>query len=120
MTIRESVLSWRFSETDEISVRRFLCALPPILRSDWAATYARLAGPSATLITLQFPLDGDREGGPPYSVSEKLYEELLGDSWVKVWGRDVMEDESRSSADVGQTSPEHTRQKIAVWKRKGI
>jgi hypothetical protein len=67
---------------------------------------------------LQFPLDDDREGGPPYSVSENLYEELLGDTWVKVWGRDVMEKESRKSSDIEKKSTEHTRQKIAVWKKK--
>jgi hypothetical protein len=95
----------------------FLCALPPILRQDWAAAYTRLSSPSALLITLQFPLDGDRDGGPPYSVSEQLYQELLGDAWERVWGRQVAEDERRQQT--GSQEPERIgRERIAIWRRK--
>lgn len=96
---------------------RFLCALPPVLRQDWAAAYARLSSPSALLITLQYPLDGDREGGPPYSVSEELYEELLGDAWERLWGRPVAEDERRRKMTAPDMEP-IGRERIAIWRRR--
>jgi hypothetical protein len=37
------------------------------------------------LLTLMFPIDGDREGGPPYSVSPELYDSLLGDNFERVY-----------------------------------
>ena len=55
----------------------FFCAIPPRLRARWAERYAELIGPGGVLITLQWPLDGDRQGGPPYSVSPQIYDELL-------------------------------------------
>ena len=55
----------------------FLCAIPPRLRSRWAERYAELIRPGGVLITLQWPLDGDRQGGPPYSLSPKIYDDLL-------------------------------------------
>ena len=33
------------------------------------------------LLALVFPIDGDRQGGPPYSLSPELYEPLLSDNF---------------------------------------
>ncbi len=52
----------------------FFCALPPELRTRWAARMAQLVSPSdGVLVTLIFPI-GDHAGGPPYAVSPALYE----------------------------------------------
>ena len=102
-----------------------MCALPPTLRNSWASTYARLSHPGSTLITLQFPLNDEGETGPPYSLSEKLYEELLGEHWEYVWGREVREDESRAMAGpegqgvgVDVNRFRKGRERVAIWKRK--
>lgn len=47
---------------------RFLCAMEPRLRPDWAARYANIINKDGVLITLMFPLD-DHEGGPPFALS---------------------------------------------------
>ncbi|KAI9269799.1 S-adenosyl-L-methionine-dependent methyltransferase [Sporodiniella umbellata] len=49
----------------------FLCALPPVLRSDWALRYAELIEKGGVLITLMYPLE-EKEGGPPFSLSEDM------------------------------------------------
>lgn len=59
----------------------FLCAIPPSLRTKWAARYAELIRPGGVLVALQFPLDGDRAGGPPYSLSPEIYNDLLLDKF---------------------------------------
>ncbi|ORZ17892.1 S-adenosyl-L-methionine-dependent methyltransferase [Absidia repens] len=48
-----------------------LCALPPILREDWAARYAEIIKPGGVLICLMFPLV-EKEGGPPYALTVQL------------------------------------------------
>ena len=62
----------------------FFCAIPPALRPDWGKKMNELVKPGGYLITLAFPLDGDRPGGPPYSVSLPAYDEVMGSSWEKV------------------------------------
>ena len=57
--------------------RRFLCALPPEQREDWARGWARLIATGGELVTMMFPVDPEKEGGPPYAVSPELYTELL-------------------------------------------
>ncbi|KAI3481482.1 hypothetical protein L1887_56029 [Cichorium endivia] len=42
----------------------FLCAIPPSLRTAWAETYTRLLAKDAILISLVFPIHGDRPGRP--------------------------------------------------------
>jgi hypothetical protein len=36
------------------------------------------------LIALVFPIDGDRQGGPPYSLSPETYVPLLSDAFEYV------------------------------------
>lgn len=81
---------------------RFLCALPTSQRAQWAARYRELLKPGGKLITLIYPIgqqtslsflprhvtcltpltlflftDGDRPGGPPYSLDPEEVCELL-------------------------------------------
>ncbi|KAG0165598.1 hypothetical protein DFQ28_008533 [Apophysomyces sp. BC1034] len=84
----------------------FLCAMPPTLRPDWAARYAEIIQPDGVLITLMYPLI-EKEGGPPYSVSEQLYHDLLSPNFDLVY-----------IADAVGHGPRVGREKISVWKRK--
>lgn len=78
---------------------------------------ARLSAPGGTLITLQYPLDGpEREGGPPYSLWDGLYHDLLDGDWEMVYQREVPREESRALD--GSGSFKQGREKIAVWKRR--
>jgi hypothetical protein len=96
---------------------RFLCALPPSLRSDWARKMTDLAAPNGTLITLQLPLDGpERTSGPPYSLWDGLYHDLLDKDWEMVYQRDVTQEESRLPSPEGIYKL--GREKIAVWRRR--
>ncbi|GAA6052418.1 hypothetical protein JCM3770_000232 [Rhodotorula araucariae] len=87
----------------------FFCALPPSWRTKWGARYAEVVRPGGILICLAFPLDGNREGGPPYSVSEAAYDVALGDNFEKIYSRhpDKMAD-----------GRERGRDKMLVFKRR--
>jgi len=62
----------------------FFCAIPHELREGWGKQMRDLVKPGGYLITLAFPLDGDRKGGPPYSVNLPAYVAVLGEGWEKV------------------------------------
>ncbi|KAK9895689.1 S-adenosyl-L-methionine-dependent methyltransferase, partial [Cystobasidium minutum MCA 4210] len=85
----------------------FLCALPPSLREAWGKRYAEIIEKDGLLLALMFPIDGDREGGPPYSVSPELYTSLLGDSFDRVYFEKPASSEGRDG-----------REMMSVWKRK--
>ncbi|KAK4047039.1 Proteasome subunit alpha type-2 [Microbotryomycetes sp. JL221] len=86
----------------------FFCAIPHSLRPKWAQRYADVIRQGGLLITLEFPIDGDRPGGPPFSVSEEAYEQVLSPNFDKVY-----------SAKPGQSAEGHEgREMIVVWKRK--
>lgn len=55
----------------------FMCALHPGMRADWAASWARLLRPGATLACLAFPIDPERGTGPPWPVTPQQYKDLL-------------------------------------------
>ncbi|KAL4418915.1 hypothetical protein ABPG77_003705 [Micractinium sp. CCAP 211/92] len=55
----------------------FMCALHPDMRGDWAASWARLLRPGATLACLAFPIDPERGTGPPWPVTPQQYKDLL-------------------------------------------
>lgn len=59
---------------------KFLCALHPSLRHNWAARMAELLAPHrGLLVCLEFPLHKPIEtGGPPWGLTSEVYEELLG------------------------------------------
>ncbi|GAA5898962.1 uncharacterized protein JCM6883_003487 [Sporobolomyces salmoneus] len=86
----------------------FFCAIPPDWRRKWGDRYAELIRTGGVLITLEYPLDGDREGGPPFSVSEEAYEEVLTANFEKVY----------DAVPTKQSEGHENREKIVVWKRK--
>ncbi|KAL7343070.1 thiol methyltransferase 1 [Rhodotorula toruloides] len=65
----------------------FFCALPPLWREKWGNRYAEVVRPGGLLVCLAFPIDGDREGGPPYSVSEEAYDKVLLANFDKVYSK---------------------------------
>ncbi|KAI9218239.1 S-adenosyl-L-methionine-dependent methyltransferase [Blastocladiella britannica] len=64
----------------------FMCALPPSMRSDWAARVAALVRPGGTLVTLMYPIDASRplDEGPPFPVNPDVYRGLLADKFEEV------------------------------------
>ncbi|MBW0471656.1 hypothetical protein O181_011371 [Austropuccinia psidii MF-1] len=55
----------------------FFCAISPSQRLHWAQRYAELINQGGKLITLLYPIDGDRPGGPPFSVDPEDVNILL-------------------------------------------
>ncbi|KAK1921131.1 S-adenosyl-L-methionine-dependent methyltransferase [Papiliotrema laurentii] len=91
----------------------FLCALPPSLRGQWAATFALLArpAPSTRLITLMYPLHPTplpEADHPPYPLSEEEYHRLLDERWELVYCEPVKPEWKRT---VGAPGGE----KVGVW-----
>ncbi|KAI8083102.1 S-adenosyl-L-methionine-dependent methyltransferase, partial [Halteromyces radiatus] len=84
----------------------FFCALPPIMREDWATRYGEIIKQGGILICLMFPIE-EKEGGPPYGVSEQAYKDVLSSNFDLVYLKDAIGHESR----IG-------REKISIWKRK--
>ena len=106
MTIREYgrnrlhiLLLWR--------TRRFFCAIPPELRRDWGKQMTRLTAPYGYLIALVYPIDGHRDGGPPFSVSVDAYDDALGRNWEKVVDK---QPEESFLNHIG-------RERLAIWQR---
>ncbi|BGP54449.1 hypothetical protein JCM8202_001527 [Rhodotorula sphaerocarpa] len=64
----------------------FFCALKPQMRPNWGKRYGEVIRKGGVLICLAFPIDGDREGGPPFSVSEEAYDAALPD-FEKIYSR---------------------------------
>ncbi|PWN23218.1 thiol methyltransferase 1 [Microstroma glucosiphilum] len=97
------------SQYDLIYDYTFFCALPPSLRAKWAKAHANnLKAGEGMLITLCFPMQGDRPGGPPYSVSPELYREhLLPHFDLQYQGVPPGQPESRKGIEA-----------VMLWKRK--
>mmetsp|Transcript_43212 Transcript_43212/g.101625 ORF Transcript_43212/g.101625 Transcript_43212/m.101625 type:complete len:219 (+) Transcript_43212:65-721(+) len=57
----------------------FLCALPPELREQWAATMRRLLKPTGSLLQCVYPIapEKDPNVGPPYPLTIELCKSLL-------------------------------------------
>lgn len=66
-----------------------------------------MANTAGLLLALMFPIDGDREGGPPYSVSPELYDSLLSAHFERVYFEKPTPSEGRDG-----------REMMSVWKRK--
>ena len=47
------------------------------MRQDWAAGWARHLQPGAKLVCLAFPIDPERQTGPPWPVDVATYKQLL-------------------------------------------
>lgn len=92
----------------------FLCAIPPSLRPSWAETYTRLLAKDAVLIALVFPIQGDRPGGPPFSISPELVRELLG-SQKDADGNASWKELAELTPKGPETKPDV--QRVMVWRR---
>lgn len=55
----------------------FFCAIDPSMRDKWAAKMSELILPGGHLIALIFPVDPNREGGPPFRVAPEDYVDRL-------------------------------------------
>jgi len=85
----------------------FFCAIAPQLRDAWGKQVSKLTKAGAYLITLVYPMDGPREGGPPYSLNVDMYVDALGSQWIKVL--DKAPDES-SLDHIG-------RERLVIWRK---
>lgn len=91
----------------------FFCAIPLTMRADWGKRMTEIVEPGGYLVALVWPIDGDRPGGPPYSVDVAAYDEVLGTKegkWTKVVDR---------KSELSATEAHKGRESIAVWKREG-
>jgi len=86
----------------------FLCALNPSLRPKWADRFAELINPGGILLCLMFPLDGDRPGGPPFSLSPEIYAELLEENF------ELLHQEKPKNSSQGNID----REMMSAWKRR--
>ena len=69
-------------------------------------------GPSTRLVTLMYPLLGNPPPfGPPFLLSEEVYDAVLGSEWEIVWQQEVPEEMKRQNVRPGS-------EKLTVWKRK--
>ncbi|KZO93223.1 S-adenosyl-L-methionine-dependent methyltransferase [Calocera viscosa TUFC12733] len=91
----------------------FFCAIPLSLRAPWGERMGELVPPGGYLVAVVWPIDGERPGGPPYSVSVDAYEEALGVAEGK-WSK-VVDRESVLSANEVHKG----RERVVVWKREG-
>jgi len=85
----------------------FFCAFPPEMRPAWGKRMTELVKPGGHLIALAYPIDGDRQGGPAYSVSVEAYDESLGLGWTKVL----------ECVPTKMSEGHEGREKVVVWKR---
>ncbi|KAL8286889.1 hypothetical protein RQP46_003895 [Phenoliferia psychrophenolica] len=86
----------------------FFCAIPPVMRKAWGESYAKGIRSGGVLITMMWPIVGDKEGGPPFSVSEEAYHEVLSPYFTPVYLKDPI-----------KTADGHAgSDKVGVWKRK--
>jgi len=84
----------------------FFCAIPPSHRADWGSQMRALIKQGGLLVTLMWPIDGERDDGPPFSVSEAAYTDALK---VKegMWSEVLNE----------KTEGREGKERIAVWRR---
>ncbi|KAG8862331.1 hypothetical protein FRB96_001910 [Tulasnella sp. 330] len=91
----------------------FFCAIPVELRRGWGDRMRQLVRPEGYLITLVFPIDGPRTGGPPYSISVDLVDETLNGDGSGGISFEKIHDIIPEVSDEGHKD----RERIAVWKR---
>ncbi|KAJ3066278.1 hypothetical protein HDU98_010407 [Podochytrium sp. JEL0797] len=93
----------------------FLCAIHPSQRPAWSAQMAALTAPNGHLICLMFPLRDPDERGPPFALSEEIYDDLLSDNFEKLLVRDL---DASEVVTGGMDRSKNGRQMISVWRRK--
>lgn len=106
----ENFFTWEPTEGfDVIYDYTFFVAIPPTIRKNWGESMKRLIAPGGALIATVFPIDGDRQDGPPYSVSLADYTAVLPE---EDW--DLIFDEAPPQLP----PPMVGKARIAVWKSK--
>ncbi|KAJ3400864.1 hypothetical protein HDV05_000791, partial [Chytridiales sp. JEL 0842] len=90
----------------------FLCALEIPLRPRWAARMAELIIPGGLLITYMFPLRPEDEKGPPFALSEKVYEDLLAPNFDK-----IHEKRFEPLMKIGNNEMAGKIEVLAIWRR---
>ncbi|GBB90658.1 hypothetical protein RclHR1_01770006 [Rhizophagus clarus] len=88
----------------------FLCSFPPHSRPKWASRIAELISSGGILIALMYPLRAisEQTDGPPYVLSPEIYQELLGENFIREYF-----DENPNSFE-RRKGNEH----MSVWRRK--
>ena len=77
MHLPASEPSVRLCRSIHLPCRRFMCALHPSLRNDWARTWNKVVKCGGYLIALEYPIRPDDKTGPPWPVSPQIYADLL-------------------------------------------
>ncbi|KAG8835728.1 hypothetical protein FRC17_001519 [Serendipita sp. 399] len=62
----------------------FFVAIPPARRPEWGRQLNALVKQGGFLVTLIYPLNQPRVGGPPFFVEKSHYVEVLGENWERV------------------------------------
>lgn len=84
------------------------------MRPQWGQRITELSkdAPTTRLITLQYPLQGKPlPFGPPFSLEESVYADILGKDWEIVYDEKIPESMRRQKAPPGN-------ERLVVWKRK--
>ncbi|KAH9812746.1 S-adenosyl-L-methionine-dependent methyltransferase [Melampsora americana] len=84
----------------------FLCAILPSKRQEWSRRYSELIKKGGKLITLIYPIDGDRPGGPPFSLDPDEVTELLTNVGFK-----------RIHYKIPTLTDHPQRELMAIWER---
>ena len=82
------------------SAPKFLCALLPEMRKDWARRMSELLAPAGVLVCLEFPLYKDLKlPGPPWGLREGIYWDMLA-----AGGDGIIQDEEAAQAATQTTT----------------
>ena len=82
------------------SAFKFLCALLPEMRKDWARRMSELLAPAGVLVCLEFPLYKDLKlPGPPWGLREGIYWDILA-----AGGDGIIQDEETAQAATQTTT----------------
>jgi len=91
----------------------FLCALQPEQRELWAATWYDLIKEEGRLVCLIFPIDPDRQGGPPFAVTTGLYRNLLENVGFELESLEPVPEEVSHEGRGGKEA-------IGIWRRSTL
>jgi len=112
---RDSFFDYRVDSDDQkfdlCFEHTFFVAIPPDLRKSWGSQMSHLVKKGGYLIALVWPMDGDRPGGPPFSVNVDMYTEALeagaeAGGWSKLMDEETTVNEERKG-----------KERVVVWKR---
>ena len=88
--------------------------MPPEKRDEVGATYAKLLPKGGCLVALIFPIDGDRSGGPPYSMSLDIWKQILGEHFEL----EVDFQPAKAAGSLGGKELKVEQQRMSLWRRQ--